>query len=394
MQIRHHHTQTDASIGEQFVQPVLLAGEHAAEFLSVSGNVTQAAQVRFGNEGGAQETCTRQRCQPLRISHIGLATRHRLDVTGVDHPGDNTHALQRRIRSLPINSGALHNHDIRANGACPLGQRLAISLEAAKLTPLIRDAAVRLLGDGAARDLRLVHVQPYNALVDGDNVHRYPPVDVCRLQNWRCWGAPPKLLVWAHAQQPCLTCNLISKTDGVNSGYESVKARQVSYRDASSQRIFSASTSAHPPLSFFHHPGRRPGFMKVSPEQRERITAVGEDLARAHKAPAAEFMPAGYSLPDGTEVARMGAHAIDPAAPEFNKRPFTKTFIYGFYDGQMVFLEPMVSKAFLETKPNTTDPIKLPESYSTHAYYPATYSVKYDPTQREYAISMESLISK
>lgn len=135
-------------------------------------------------------------------------------------------------------------------------------------------------------------------------------------------------------------------------------------------------------------------FYLISPEQRERITAVGEDLARAHKAPAPEFMPAGYSLPDGTEVARMGAHAIDPAAPEFNKLPFMKTFIYGFYDGQMVFLEPMVSKAFLETKPNATERIKLPKTYSTHAYYPTTYSVKYNQTQRDYVISMESLISK
>ncbi len=92
-----------------------LAGQHAAEFLPVSGNVTQAAQVRFGNEGGAQETCTRQRCQPLRISHIGLATRHRLDVASVDHPRHYAHRLQRRIRALPVNAGALHNHDIRAN---------------------------------------------------------------------------------------------------------------------------------------------------------------------------------------------------------------------------------------------------------------------------------------
>jgi hypothetical protein len=135
-------------------------------------------------------------------------------------------------------------------------------------------------------------------------------------------------------------------------------------------------------------------FYLISPEQREKITAVGEDLARAHRAPAPEFMPVGYILPDGTEVPRMGAHAIDPTAPEFNKLPFTKTFIYGFYDGQMVFLEPMISKAFLETKPNVTDPIRLPKTYSQHAYYPTHYSVKYNPTQREYVISLESLISQ
>lgn len=45
---------------------------------------------------------------------------------------------------------------------------------------------------------------------------------------------------------------------GVNSGYESVKARQVRYRGGGPQRVFSASTPPPPPSSFFHHPGRRP----------------------------------------------------------------------------------------------------------------------------------------
>jgi len=135
-------------------------------------------------------------------------------------------------------------------------------------------------------------------------------------------------------------------------------------------------------------------FYLISLEQREKITAKGEDLARAHRAPAPEFMPQGYILPDGTEVPRMGAHAIDPTAPEFNKLPFEKTFIYGFYDGQMIFLEPMMTKVFLESKPNATDRIKLPKTYSKHAYYPTIYSVKYNATQREYEISLESLLSK
>lgn len=132
-------------------------------------------------------------------------------------------------------------------------------------------------------------------------------------------------------------------------------------------------------------------FYLISRDEREKITAKGDDLARAHRTPAAGFMPEGYILPEGTEVPKMGAHAIDTTAPEFNKLPFGKTFIYGFYDGRMIFLEPMVSKAFLENKPNATDRIKLPKTYSLHAYYPAQYSVKYNEDQREFVISLESL---
>jgi hypothetical protein len=55
VQVRHHHAQTDACVGEQFVQPVLFAGEHTAELLPLTGNVAQAAQVRLGNEGGLEQ---------------------------------------------------------------------------------------------------------------------------------------------------------------------------------------------------------------------------------------------------------------------------------------------------------------------------------------------------
>lgn len=132
-------------------------------------------------------------------------------------------------------------------------------------------------------------------------------------------------------------------------------------------------------------------FYLISREQREKITAVGDDLATAHRVPAPEFLPAGYILPPGTEVARMGAHAIDPAAPEFNKQPFAKTFIYGFYDGQMIFLEPMVAKSFLDAKAEVSEAVKVPKAYSRRGYYPGSYSVKFDQGRREYVISLEGL---
>jgi hypothetical protein len=135
-------------------------------------------------------------------------------------------------------------------------------------------------------------------------------------------------------------------------------------------------------------------FYLISREAREKITAVGEDLATAHKAPATEYLPAGYILPPGTEVARMGAHAIDPGAPEFNKQPFTKTFIYGFYDGRMIFVEPMVAKSYLDTKPNVTEAVKAPKAYSHRAYYPSRYSVRYDQDGGEYQVSLEGLVSR
>jgi hypothetical protein len=147
----------------------------------------------------------------------------------------------------------------------------------------------------------------------------------------------------------------------------------------------------HIPDGIYNMPHFDFHFYMISQADKEKITLEGEDLARAHKAPAPEFMPEGYVLPEGTEVPRMGAHAIDPSSPEFNNKPFTKTFIYGFYDGQMVFLEPMITRTYLETRPDITDPIKLPRAYAKHGYYPAVYRVKHDAVQQEYEISLGDL---
>jgi hypothetical protein len=70
---------------------------------------------------------------------------------------------------------------------------------------------------------------------------------------------------------------------------------------------------------------------------------------------------------------------------------FTTTFIYGSYDGRLVFAEPMISKSFLETKTNVTELIKLPAKYARNAYYPTKYSVRYDPVTKEYTVALEGM---
>ena len=148
----------------------------------------------------------------------------------------------------------------------------------------------------------------------------------------------------------------------------------------------------HIPDGVYNRPHFDFHFYMISQKERDKITAKGEDLAKVNKQPAPELMPEGYILPEGTEVPRMGAHAIDPSSPEFNGQIFTKTFIYGFFNGQLVFLEPMMTKDYLETRPNSTDPIKLPRAYAKKGYYPTSYSIRYDSSQREIEISLENLI--
>lgn len=89
----------------------------------------------------------------------------------------------------------------------------------------------------------------------------------------------------------------------------------------------------------------------------------------------------------------MGMHWNDPAAPERLGEPFTKTMIYGSYDGAFIFTEPMVTKAYLETKPAAVvTPMKLPAQFATHGYQATSYTIAYVAAMKEYRIGLTGLV--
>jgi hypothetical protein len=132
-------------------------------------------------------------------------------------------------------------------------------------------------------------------------------------------------------------------------------------------------------------------FYMISPAERERITARGDDVERCRKPMPAEFIPAGYIQAPGAEEPGMGTHWVEPGSHEFHGKAFTHTFIYGSYDGRMIFAEPMITKAFLETKPDITVPVKVAAKYQKPGYYPTQYSIQYRPDTREYVVAIEGL---
>jgi hypothetical protein len=132
-------------------------------------------------------------------------------------------------------------------------------------------------------------------------------------------------------------------------------------------------------------------FYMISTDERDKITTRGEDKARCSKPLPEEFTPAGYIYAPDSEEPGMGSHWVEPGSHEFHGAAFTHTFIYGSYDGKVIFLEPMVAKSFLDTKPNVTAEIKLPAKYQKPGYYPTRYSVNYNPQTKEYTVALEGL---
>ena len=118
-----------------------------------------------------------------------------------------------------------------------------------------------------------------------------------------------------------------------------------------------------------------------------------DDFGRAMLPVPPQLMPQGY-VNVGAAVPRMGNHLIDPSAPEFNGQPFTRTFLYGVYEGKLTFYEPMISLAHLQSRPDETINLKVPSAVASSGYYPTKYSIKYNAETEVYTIALEGFVQR
>ena len=93
-------------------------------------------------------------------------------------------------------------------------------------------------------------------------------------------------------------------------------------------------------------------------------------------------------------VPAMGNHLIDLTGPEFNKQPFTHSFIYGVYDGKVIFYEAMVSHAWLLGKPDGCMPIKPARAVAVSGFYPSVSCIRHDARTGDYTVSMEKFVHR
>ena len=103
-----------------------------------------------------------------------------------------------------------------------------------------------------------------------------------------------------------------------------------------------------------------------------------------------QYIPTDY-MSGVMAVPNMGVHWVDSTSSEFQGKPFTATFIYGFYHGKMLFVEPMITQAFLQTHPDASFNVKQPAEFQTSGYYPTKWSVHYNSNKKEYTVALEGL---
>jgi hypothetical protein len=110
--------------------------------------------------------------------------------------------------------------------------------------------------------------------------------------------------------------------------------------------------------------------------------------------PDATLVPEGFIAPGNAAVPAMGVHWMARSAPELNGQVFDKTMIYGFTAGRQIFIEPMITKAYLETKPNYETEIAQPQRFGTPGLHATRYSIKYDPSAKEYRIAISAFVRR
>lgn len=131
-------------------------------------------------------------------------------------------------------------------------------------------------------------------------------------------------------------------------------------------------------------------FYMIDSAKRNQITP-GMDTVPV----AAQYIPVDYFCPAPMAVPRMGVHYIDSKAGELHGHDFDQTFIYGYWRGEMVFMEPMLTMDFLKNTTTFTTPLKQPQAWQkTGHYYPTSYGVRRNPSTGDIVIEMTGLTKR
>lgn len=179
---------------------------------------------------------------------------------------------------------------------------------------------------------------------------------------------------------------------------------------------FDWNPAGHEPAGVYDLPHFDFHFYTVSKDVRASILPTDPRFAqKAASFPAPEFRapfyidaatPAG-APPAAVTVPQMGLHWLDVRSPELQGmaghpeafRPFTKTFIYGSWDGQFIFDEPMITRAYIVAKRDATDPavrdelvpVSTAPRYAPAGFYPSAYRIAYDAQAKEYRVALTQL---
>lgn len=154
--------------------------------------------------------------------------------------------------------------------------------------------------------------------------------------------------------------------------------------------LFDWNPQGHEPDGIYTLPHFDFHFYIISNE--ERMAIPPRDISYQDSIPPNQYIPENYVELPGL-VPGMGAHWVDIYSPELPPTfaKFTHTMIWGSYQGEFIFWEPMITREYLMTQTNEVFAIAQPTAYQKDGWYATDYRISYSENPSEYSVALINL---
>ena len=132
--------------------------------------------------------------------------------------------------------------------------------------------------------------------------------------------------------------------------------------------------------------------------EAERLAIDPSDplyMEKAANRPSADLMPANFMPPPELDpIPAMGEHWVDVTDPVFSGEPFEAVLIYGAWDGEVIFVEPMVTRDLLVSRRDFGGKLGQPERVAEAVSLPTAWSVSFDAASGAHVVSIDALVPR
>ncbi|HSB92834.1 MAG TPA: hypothetical protein VLC28_06945 [Flavitalea sp.] len=147
--------------------------------------------------------------------------------------------------------------------------------------------------------------------------------------------------------------------------------------------------NGHEPETIYGIPHFDFHFYMITPEQVAAIPAYEQDSVKFKNVPGPDYFPPTYFNPGGG-VPQMGVHWLDFTSPELSGARFNQTFIYGSYDGDVTFYEPMITLEFIKSTAAFERDIPQPAKVQKTGWYPTKLKLKQN--EKTYDVILDGFV--
>ncbi|MFD4180764.1 DUF5602 domain-containing protein [Rhodococcus sp. NPDC058514] len=194
--------------------------------------------------------------------------------------------------------------------------------------------------------------------------------------------------------------------NGLPTSHDGVTTFELDLPEQASATVFDHTTldwndHGHGPSGMFDKPHFDMHFYLADRAEVAEIDPARPDFeAKGARLPDPRHLPPDYIPLLGPKLVpqaspAMGVHWIDVTDGLIpGPYQFTQAFLNGTWDGEYTFMEPMVTREWLLTKPSTVRNIKQPQAYQRGGYHPTTFAVSFDDTVDEYVITMGGMVAR